>query len=272
MLIYELQIRIYSQLVRPRGQARLPSLCSGILDRHDGLSIRIYRIYASLMNMLPDCKHEKRFWQRRKTLVFALDETGRGSLAGPVVACAFCATNGLTQMPQPPIPVKDSKQLSARQRELLHMWIKTIPHFAYATAFVRSKTIDTINIRQANFLAMQRAIKKLRVQVSRTRVHVLVDGNDQIPDISIAQTTIVKGDTKVFSIACASIIAKVSRDTYMLRMAKKYPAYAFDKHKGYGTLKHRRLIRKHGLSEIHRKTFCKALRIHNRHTSRKAKS
>ncbi|OIO50849.1 MAG: ribonuclease HII [Candidatus Brennerbacteria bacterium CG11_big_fil_rev_8_21_14_0_20_43_10] len=222
--------------------------------------------------MLPDCKHEKRFWQRRKTLVFALDEAGRGSLAGPVVACAFCATNGFTQMPQPPIPVKDSKQLSQRRREALHAWMKTIPYFAYATAFVGPKTIDAINIRQANFVAMQRAIKKLRTHVPRTRVHALVDGNDPIPDIPVAQTTIIKGDAKVFSIACASIIAKVSRDTYMLRIAKKYPAYAFDKHKGYGTLKHRRLIRKHGMCAIHRKTFCKSLRINNRLILHKTKS
>ncbi len=206
--------------------------------------------------MLPDCKHERLVWQQKKTLVIAVDEAGRGPLAGPVVACAFSIAPKQNRMPHPPIPVKDSKQLSARQREKLYAWLLRTPHFCFATASVFPQTIDAINIRQANFEAMRRAIAKLEHKLrTHAKKTVFVDGKDMIPGIPHAQYTFIKGDARVFSIACASIAAKVTRDAYMKRMAKKYPSYGFEIHKGYGTLLHRRLIKKHGLSPIHRKTF-----------------
>ena len=159
-------------------------------------------------------------------------------------------------MPRSPVPVKDSKLLSARQRERIVSWLKTVPEFAFAICFVTHKTVDRINIRQASLRAMRIAVEKLEEKLPRNKKKILlIDGVDVIPGVSHAQRAIVHGDAKVFSISCASIIAKVSRDAHMLRMAKRYPAYGFEEHKGYGTKRHRALIKKHGLSPIHRITF-----------------
>ena len=206
--------------------------------------------------MLPDCRQEHFVWQHEKALAIALDEVGRGPLAGPVVACAFCIVKTGHVMPRSPIPVNDSKRLPAHQREKIADWIKTVPEFSFATCFISHKTIDRINIRQASLRAMRQAVQKLEKKLRAGRKKVLlIDGVDVIPGISYVQRAIVHGDARVFSISCASIIAKVSRDAHMLRMAEKYPAYEFEKHKGYGTKRHRALIKKHGLSPIHRVTF-----------------
>ena len=206
--------------------------------------------------MLPDCRQEHFVWQHEKALAIALDEVGRGPLAGPVVACAFCIVASGKIMPQPPIPVKDSKALSARQREQIASWLKTVPEFAFAISFVSHTTIDVINIRQASLRAMRFAVQKLEKKLkTKNKKVLLIDGVDLVPGIAHAQHAIIHGDAKVFSIACASIIAKVARDAHMLRMARRYPLYKFEMHKGYGTKQHRALIKKHGLSPIHRVTF-----------------
>lgn len=201
-------------------------------------------------------KQERTLWQRTKKLVIGVDEAGRGALAGPVVCAAFLIKKINQKISRPPISVKDSKQLSPHQREILFEWLKKQPNFVFTTAQSLEKLIDKINIRQANFQAMQKAIRNLIEKYSPAKnAIVLVDGREKIPDLKQKQIAIIKGDTKVFSIALASICAKVSRDRLMTRLAKKYPEYDFEIHKGYGTVRHFQKIKKHGLSKIHRKSF-----------------
>lgn len=210
------------------------------------------------MFIKPDCRQEKKFWQYQKKLIIAVDEAGRGALAGPVVAGAFFVKHVNEKIPKPPIQIKDSKQLSPRQRGILFSWFKKQKNFVFATGQSDHFLIDKINIRQANFKAMQKAILKLNAKGLRQKEFVVfVDGNDNIPNLKQKQFAFVKGDAKIFSLACASIVAKVTRDRLMIRLAKKYPGYDFEIHKGYGTKLHFQKIKRHGLSPIHRKSFLK---------------
>ena len=205
------------------------------------------------MFIKPDFRQEKKFWQYQKKLIIAVDEAGRGALAGPVVAGAFFIKNVNEKIPKAPIQIRDSKQLSPKQRNTLFSWLKKQKNFRWAVGMASHKTIDRINIRQANFKAMQKAVQKL----SQRKFLVFVDGNDKIPNLSQKQFAFVKGDARIFSLACASIVAKVTRDRLMTRLAKKYSEYKFETHKGYGTKLHFQKIKKHGLSPVHRKTFLK---------------
>ena len=205
------------------------------------------------MFIKPDFRQEKKFWQYQKKLIIAVDEAGRGALAGPVVAGAFFIKNVNEKIPKAPIQIRDSKQLSPKQRNTLFSWLKKQKNFRWAVGMASHKTIDRINIRQANFKAMQKAVQKL----SQRKFLVFVDGNDKIPNLSQKQFAFVKGDARIFSLACASIVAKVTRDRLMTRLAKKYSEYKFEPHKGYGTKLHFQKIKKHGLSPVHRKTFLK---------------
>jgi ribonuclease HII len=205
-----------------------------------------------------DCRQEKKFWQYQKKLIIAVDEVGRGALAGPVVAGAFFVKNVNQKISKPPIQIRDSKQLSPTQRKVLFAWLKQQKNFGWAVGTASNKTIDKINIRQANFKAMRKAIRALFAKrLQKKKFIVFVDGNDKIPGLLEKQYAFVKGDTKIFSLACASIVAKVTRDRLMTRLAKKHPRYKFEIHKGYGTKLHFRKIKKHGLSPVHRKTFLK---------------
>ncbi len=205
------------------------------------------------MFIKPDFRQEKKFWQYQKKLIIAVDEAGRGALAGPVVAGAFFIKNVNEKIPKAPIQIRDSKQLSPKQRNTLFSWLKKQKNFRWAVGMASHKTIDRINIRQANFKAMQKAVQKL----SQRKFLVFVDGNDKIPNLSQKQFAFVKGDARIFSLACASIVAKVTRDRLMTRLAKKYSEYRFEVHKGYGTKLHFQKIKKHGLSPVHRKSFLK---------------
>lgn len=179
-------------------------------------------------------------------IICGVDEAGRGPLAGPVYAAAVVLEKGQTIE-----GVNDSKKLSEKKRELLFdKIINECKDYSIGTA--SEKEIDELNILQATFLAMKRAVDGLSVKPDCA----LVDGN-QIPNLDCDVTTVVKGDAKSESIAAASILAKVSRDRYMLEMAEKYPQYGFEKHKGYGTKLHYEMIEKHGICDIHRKTFLK---------------
>lgn len=179
-------------------------------------------------------------------IICGVDEAGRGPLAGPVYAAAVILENGQTIE-----GVNDSKKLSEKKRELLFdKIINECKDYSIGTA--SEKEIDELNILQATFLAMKRAVDGLFVKPDCA----LVDGN-QIPNLDCDVTTVVKGDAKSESIAAASILAKVSRDRYMLEMAEKYPQYGFEKHKGYGTKLHYEMIEKYGICDIHRKTFLK---------------
>ncbi len=178
--------------------------------------------------------------------VCGIDEAGRGPLAGPVFAAAVILPAGICIE-----GLNDSKKLSEKKREALFDVIKAQ---AVDCCVARSdeNEIDSINILQATFLAMRRAVEGLNIKPDCA----LIDGN-QKPGLSIEQRTIVKGDSISASIAAASILAKVSRDRYMLLLDKQYPEYCFAQHKGYGTKLHYEMLREHGVSPVHRKTFLK---------------
>lgn len=181
-------------------------------------------------------------------LVCGIDEAGRGPLCGPVCAAAVilpldCEIEG----------INDSKKLSEKKREMLFDII-TEKAIAYAVYMADAQTIDRINILQATFLAMRKAVEGLSVKPDIA----LIDGNGK-PGLDIEERTVVKGDAKSVSIAAASILAKVSRDRYMLEMDKQYPEYQFAKHKGYGTKLHYEMLAEHGVSPIHRRTFLKKI-------------
>ena len=182
-------------------------------------------------------------------IICGIDEAGRGPLAGPV--CAACVVLPKGEVIE---GVNDSKKLSEKKREALYDVIKE-QALDYSIAFASEKEIDEINILQATFLAMRRAFEGL------TKVKpdiALIDGNGK-PGLGITERTVVKGDAKSANISAASILAKVTRDRYMLEMAEKYPQYQFEKHKGYGTKLHYEMIEKYGICEIHRKSFLKKI-------------
>lgn len=183
--------------------------------------------------------------------ICGVDEAGRGPLAGPVCAAAVILPAGLE------IPgLNDSKKLTEKKREALFDVIKE-QAVAYSIAWASAKEIDEINILQATYLAMKRAVEGLEL----TADYALIDGN-RMPPLSIEGETIVKGDAKSPSIAAASILAKVSRDRYMYDLDKQMPQYCFAQHKGYGTKLHYECIAQHGISEHHRITFLKTLEDH----------
>lgn len=183
-----------------------------------------------------------------KKYVIGIDEAGRGPLAGPVAIGAMaCSLNSKFLK-----NIKDSKKLSAKQRE---EWYKILKkNFECHCVFISHKTIDKINIHMATLLGVEKVLKKFK----KNPKLVLLDGSLHAPK-EYKQKTIIKGDEKISLISAASIIAKVSRDKKMAGLHKKYPEYHFDKHKGYGTKLHYKKIKKHGLSVIHRKSFLKNL-------------
>lgn len=179
--------------------------------------------------------------------VCGIDEAGRGPLAGPVVAAAVILAPG-TQLPG----VNDSKKLTEKKREELFDYVRENA-VAYGIGTADEREIDEINILQATYLAMTRAVQNLNVKAD----YALIDGNRIPPQLDIPAEYVIKGDGKVLSIAAASILAKVTRDRYMREMAKQYPEYGFEKHKGYGTKAHYQAIAEHGICPLHRRTFLK---------------
>ena len=181
-------------------------------------------------------------------LICGVDEAGRGPLAGPVCAAAVLLPRNAD------IPgLNDSKKLSDKKRRELYPLIKELA-LAYSIVMVDEKTIDEINILQATFRAMEQAVAQLKI----TPDYILVDGN-KLPQVTIPAKAVVRGDSLSASIAAASVLAKVTRDDFMLEQAKTYPEYGFDIHKGYGTKAHTTAILEHGPCPIHRTTFLKKL-------------
>ena len=180
------------------------------------------------------------------TYICGVDEAGRGPLAGPVCAAAVILPRDLE------IPgLTDSKKLTDKKRRELFPIIKE-QAIAYGIGFASEQEIDEINILQATFLAMQRAIDQLEGKADLA----LIDGN-RLKDFGLPAVTVVKGDSLSASIAAASVLAKVTRDDLMLEMAETYPEYGFEIHKGYGTKAHYEALRKYGASPIHRQSFLK---------------
>ena len=189
---------------------------------------------------------ERGLWKAGWSLVCGVDEAGRGPLAGPVVAAAVIFPAGLAGL-----PVNDCKLLTAEKRE--HLFGRIFEKaLTVATGFASHVEIDQFNIHQASFLAMRRAVEKLKVLPEI----VLVDGKFQIPKLTFPQKAIVKGDRLSASVAAASIVAKVTRDRMMEALDAQYPGWNLSQNKGYPTPQHKAAVVKKGISEIHRKTFC----------------
>ena len=230
---------------------------------------------------------EKELLEQGYDAVIGVDEAGRGPLAGPVVAAAVvlkCHPNqsgGISDSDSSTSLrfaqndkrwdlVRDSKKLSEKQREKVFDFIHE--NFHVGVGLCNHETIDRINILEASFLAMKKAVSDLVRNKSKVeslkykvdeKIVILVDGNKKIPNFSLEQKAVVGGDKIVKSISAASIIAKVTRDRIMLEMHDKYPMYGFDKHKGYGTKMHMDALSKHGPCEIHRQSFAPVKKASN---------
>ena len=213
---------------------------------------------------LPRKTLEKKLFKSGYRVIYAVDEVGMGCLAGPVVVCAMAFKKKFFNNKQVKLKgVADSKLLNAQQREKLAIELMKNKDIKFQISFCYPKTIDRINIYSAARKAMKRAVfklSKLRLNLN-LRTIVLVDGKTKIKGLDIEQMPVVKGDRKIFAIACASIIAKVHRDKMMTRYAKKYPNYGFEKHKGYGTKHHQAQLVSLGPSSIHRKSFAPVAKL-----------
>jgi ribonuclease HII len=180
------------------------------------------------------------------TIVCGVDEAGRGPLAGPVFAGAVILPENYTHE-----ILNDSKKLSEKKRDLVYDDIIR-DAVSWSVGMATEQEIDEINILNATFLAMKRAVEGLNIKPDLA----FIDGN-RCANTGVKEITIVKGDSKCMSVAAASIIAKVSRDRFMQDVDKQYPQYQFSKHKGYGTKLHYEMIEQFGISPVHRKTFLK---------------
>ncbi|MCX6980425.1 MAG: ribonuclease HII [Verrucomicrobiota bacterium] len=189
--------------------------------------------------------HEELLRARGLLFVAGVDEAGRGPLAGPVVAAAVILPEGFRHD-----LLNDSKQLTERRRDAIFSEITTSGKIRWAHAIVESDEIDRLNILRATHEAMRRAVAKLDPQPQ----HVLIDGLPVRP-FPVEQTALVGGDALSFSIAAASVIAKVTRDRIMVAHDAKFPGYDFARHKGYGTPQHLAALKKHGPCPIHRRSF-----------------
>lgn len=196
---------------------------------------------------MPDYEFEKAAVNSGFSCICGVDEAGRGPLAGPVCAAAVILPEGAVIE-----GLDDSKKLTEKKREKLYDIIKETA-VAYSVAYGTLEEIETVNILEATYLAMNRAIEGLNVKPD----FALIDGNRVPRGIKIPCETIVKGDSRSMSVAAASVLAKVTRDRLMLEYDKKYPKYNFKKHKGYGTKEHTELIKQYGPCEIHRLSFLK---------------
>ena len=197
---------------------------------------------------MPDYSLEKEYLNKGYKYVCGIDEAGRGPLCGPVFAAACILPIDLEIE-----GLNDSKKLTEKKREALYDVI-TEKALSYGIAFATVEEIEELNILGATYLAMNRAIAKLDTLPALA----LIDGNRN-EKIEVSSQTVIHGDARCASIAAASILAKVTRDRYMLEMAEKYPGYDFEKHKGYGTKAHYAAIRELGMSPIHRPSFLKKM-------------
>jgi ribonuclease HII len=195
---------------------------------------------------------ERELWSRGATRIAGVDEAGRGPLAGPVAAAAVILPSlwGNLGFDERLRALNDSKQLTEVQREEFFSILTTHPEISFAIALVDAAAIDRINILQATHRAMNEALAQLQPQPE----HVLVDGRP-VKSIRLPSTAIVKGDARSYSIAAASVLAKVTRDRTMLEFHEQFPAYGFAEHKGYGTPNHLAAIAAHGPCPIHRRSF-----------------
>lgn len=199
---------------------------------------------------MPDLSYEQKHSNFK--YVIGVDEVGRGPWAGPVVACASIIPHG-TELPD---TITDSKKLTDKKRQVLsEVLLEKTP---YCLGIVEAETIDELNILQATFLAMYKAVEGLKKQlnIADDEYYVLVDGNKIPPFETFTNAeSIVKGDSISLTIAASSIIAKVYRDNLMAQYAEQYPYFAWEKNAGYGTKAHQEGLKQHGITPLHRKSF-----------------
>lgn len=199
----------------------------------------------------------------QKKWLVGVDEAGRGPLAGPLVLAVFVAPRRLGARLF--TGIRDSKKLTPMAREKWYLRFKNDPRVFFCSAVVGPHAIDRWGITRSIRRGMRRLFHHASLHAALcegTEERVLLDGSLYAPE-QYAQKTIIKGDERVPVIAAASIIAKVRRDRFMVRLAKKFPQYGFDIHKGYGTRLHEERIRQHGLSEVHRRLFCRKFMSQN---------
>ena len=198
----------------------------------------------------PNSSFESDLWDSGLLYVAGLDEAGRGALAGPVSVGAVILPNDKSLLSWTLSRVHDSKQLTPRARESLAPIIRETA-VTWSVGFATADEIDSQGIVRATRLAAIRALH----QFSVTPQYLLTDFRLELPQINIPQTSIIKGDARCLTIACASILAKTERDALMRELDSQYPAYGLAKHKGYGTQAHRSVLKRVGLSKIHRRSF-----------------
>ncbi|MCJ7659836.1 MAG: ribonuclease HII [Anaerolineales bacterium] len=203
----------------------------------------------SLIPPSPDLTFEKTLWQQGLTLVTGIDEAGRGALCGPVAAGVVILPSAMDDLPDMLNQVRDSKQMSPKIRVQNAILIKSLA-LSWAVGFAEAGEIDELGIAQATRLAVVRGINTLMLHPQ----HLLID-YIRLPEVPLPQTSLVKGDQRSLSIACASVLAKTTRDELMVQYDQQYPGYGFAQHKGYGTKQHFNAIRKLGICHIHRNSF-----------------
>jgi ribonuclease HII len=213
---------------------------------------RSYEFLMSAANAIDRFEFERALWSRGATRIAGVDEAGRGPLAGPVVAAAviFPSQWSKSGFDERLRDLNDSKQLTAQQREDFFSILTANSEIRFAIAIVDATTIDRINILQATHRAMNEALAQLQPQPE----HVLVDGKP-VKSMTFPSTALVKGDARSYSIAAASVLAKVTRDRLMLAYHEQFPVYGFAEHKGYGTPRHLAAIAEQGPCAIHRRSF-----------------
>lgn len=183
--------------------------------------------------------------------IVGIDEVGRGALAGPVCACAVSIVPSSYRAVLA-LGVRDSKMLPPHERQRIADALRGMPGVRIGLGLVGPQTIDALNIRQATFVAMRRALDDLLLPECEL---LLVDGVDRVPSVQAHQQALVAGDARSATIACASIVAKVHRDDVLSKYERWFPSFSFSKHKGYGTVRHRQEISRVGPSGLHRRSF-----------------
>ena len=204
---------------------------------------------------MANLREEKKLWRKGYKRVVGLDEAGRGCLAGPVAA-AVVIVNSKLQLKTKDLlkEIKDSKKLTPKKREKFYKILTNHSQIKWGMGRISEKVIDKINILEGTKLAMKRAVKSLEKKLKRKINFLILDGKMKL-DLAIPQKSIIKADEKVFSCTAASIVAKVKRDRIMRKYHQRYSQYGFDKHKGYPTKYHKKMLKKYGPCKIHRKSF-----------------
>ena len=215
---------------------------TGVIKLLESARKRVKAFEAEVLRTNAMKEYERKYEKCR--YICGIDEVGRGPLAGPVVAAAVVLPKDMDIY-----YLNDSKQLSEKKRELLYEEIME-KAVAVGIGFADEQCIDAINILQADYVAMRKALSELTVTPD-----ILLNDAVIIPEVDIIQESIIKGDTKSVSIAAASIVAKVTRDRFMVEMDKKYPGYDFAGNKGYGSARHIQALKENGPCDIHRRTF-----------------